>query len=466
MADPIEQFESLPLLSRAWAYQERLLSPRVLHFGPQEVLWECAQLLDCDCGGAAANNAEAAAPRHMSTYASRDTSGLLPPKVSHYAALYLGGVVATAARTKKSKKKTAKVAEPKRRRKLLARWEEMVGEYTHRSLTFPSDRLPAFSGVAAEMIEVLGGSARYLAGQWEETLPAALLYERTNGSDPARLRIDDPRPAPSWSWASVDGPVHFFVPLAGSPAWAHDVVHAVVRDARCVPAGPDERGRVVRHESFLTLETELVPVVLCFDPGHPRLDPDRRCVPIRDAVARGEKGPKPVPGRFGRDSFMVRAKEEAAVQEKEEGKTKVKKGKERVEGEGEEEEEEEEEEYNEADHDEECDEEDYYEEHEEEEEEEWPRPPPEDPMLYFVPDVQLCDERGEWLWDGSDETCCAKITVSPDHALWLVLRRLPADGDGDGDGDNPPLLYERIGVVYDSNFALPSSGVKTCFRII
>lgn len=38
-----------PLLSRAWFYQERLLSPRVLHFGPKEILWECKESCSCQC---------------------------------------------------------------------------------------------------------------------------------------------------------------------------------------------------------------------------------------------------------------------------------------------------------------------------------------------------------------------------------------------------------------------------------
>lgn len=34
-----------PLLRRAWAYQERLLAPRVLHFGKDESVWECIRIL-------------------------------------------------------------------------------------------------------------------------------------------------------------------------------------------------------------------------------------------------------------------------------------------------------------------------------------------------------------------------------------------------------------------------------------
>jgi len=40
-----------PLLTRAWVFQERLLAPRVLHFSHQELVWECAQCGDCQCGG-------------------------------------------------------------------------------------------------------------------------------------------------------------------------------------------------------------------------------------------------------------------------------------------------------------------------------------------------------------------------------------------------------------------------------
>lgn len=43
--------DPFPLLSRGWFYQERLLSPRVLHFGPKELLWECDELTACECGG-------------------------------------------------------------------------------------------------------------------------------------------------------------------------------------------------------------------------------------------------------------------------------------------------------------------------------------------------------------------------------------------------------------------------------
>jgi hypothetical protein len=40
-----------PLLKRGWVFQERLLAPRVLHFGPHELWWECLEKVDCECSG-------------------------------------------------------------------------------------------------------------------------------------------------------------------------------------------------------------------------------------------------------------------------------------------------------------------------------------------------------------------------------------------------------------------------------
>ncbi|KXJ94931.1 heterokaryon incompatibility protein-domain-containing protein [Microdochium bolleyi] len=368
-AKPAEQKDSFPLLARAWGYQERLLAPRVLHFGPQEVFWECMQILDCDCGGIK----DASLTQHMGVYASRDTTGQLPPKVSHYAALHVG----------RSTKST--INQAKRREKLLARWQEMVEEYTNRSLTFSTDRLPAFSGVAAEMVDALG--MRYLSGQWEETLPQALLFERTNATDMAMLAIDDVRPAPSWSWASPDTPVRFLVPLAGPPEWEKPVVHAKVLEVRSTPSGTDQRGQVKRSESFLMLSAELVRASLCVEDDS-NLRRNKPWMHIGYAVAKGIKGPQAALGQLGLGSFIIHVRKHEPVM--------------------------------------------------------------------FVPDVRLCDERGEWIWKDEDEIWCARIMDSGETKYWLVLRRI-------GEEDS---TYERIGVVGNSMATWSSLDDKTSIKIV
>lgn len=37
-----------PLNRRAWVFQERLLAPSILHFCPQEVLFECCETAACE----------------------------------------------------------------------------------------------------------------------------------------------------------------------------------------------------------------------------------------------------------------------------------------------------------------------------------------------------------------------------------------------------------------------------------
>lgn len=39
-----------PTLERAWCFQERLLSKRVVHFTKSEMLWDCKSICHCECG--------------------------------------------------------------------------------------------------------------------------------------------------------------------------------------------------------------------------------------------------------------------------------------------------------------------------------------------------------------------------------------------------------------------------------
>lgn len=96
-------------------------------------------------------------------------------------------------------------------------WRGTVQDYTERAMTDPGDKLLAIAGVAKQFRGLYSGS-RYLAGMWEESLIVDLTWEVTVGFDPsgptAATSADDglrPRPAvyraPSWSWAAVDGAI-------------------------------------------------------------------------------------------------------------------------------------------------------------------------------------------------------------------------------------------------------------------
>ena len=40
----------MPVLSRAWCFQERLLALRTVHFTPEEMIWECSNTIWRECG--------------------------------------------------------------------------------------------------------------------------------------------------------------------------------------------------------------------------------------------------------------------------------------------------------------------------------------------------------------------------------------------------------------------------------
>jgi hypothetical protein len=83
-------------------------------------------------------------------------------------------------------------------------WLRLVQEYSRRRLTFADDRLLAISGLGDRFGRIISGN--YLAGLWESQLPYGLLWICLV----PQIRPTNER-APSWAWASIDGPVSYEV---------------------------------------------------------------------------------------------------------------------------------------------------------------------------------------------------------------------------------------------------------------
>lgn len=154
-----------PLLQRAWVYQERVLSPRTLHFGHQEVLWECMSQTSCECS--LWPQPEQACPRFDCRSQSR-----------------IRGWTA---------------------QDLVKEWHRAVSEYSTLALTKSSDRLPAIAGIARQMQKLRRGED-YFAGLWRESCLEDLLWFHNCQQGPGGYRecVRDTLCAPSWSWACVD----------------------------------------------------------------------------------------------------------------------------------------------------------------------------------------------------------------------------------------------------------------------
>ncbi|KAF2032785.1 HET-domain-containing protein, partial [Setomelanomma holmii] len=164
----------LPLLKRAWAFQERLLSPRVVHFADDMLYWECKEITACELDNYNVHENALRDPIRMSR-GSNDPE-LLP---------YDG---------------------PKRRgddhkSRVRRNWHLIVRQYTRCNLTFRQDMLPALQGVANYVQNERKCS--YYAGIWEDNAWFDLLWYL---KEPAAARNPQYR-APSWSWASTEGGV-------------------------------------------------------------------------------------------------------------------------------------------------------------------------------------------------------------------------------------------------------------------
>lgn len=164
-----------PLHHRGWVLQERLLAPRVLHFTETQILWECDTTQKSEIfpqGILAFLGPPLGAYRRLTLWPdSTDTikNGMMAPMV-------------------------------------FGMWKAIVETYSECRLTYPSDKLVAISGLAVLFQELTEDI--YLAGLWKSRLLDCLVWEVRwyveRISKPATYR------APSWSWASIDGPI--FVP--------------------------------------------------------------------------------------------------------------------------------------------------------------------------------------------------------------------------------------------------------------
>ncbi|KAK0614732.1 heterokaryon incompatibility protein-domain-containing protein [Immersiella caudata] len=181
-----------PLLDRAWCFQERMLSTRILHLHGEEMIWECAAGSACECTmdqetlKATLGHAEwNELPFYRLGYKQKVARVLASPLSSPNA----DPVLATT------------------REQIFETWRKVVQTYSRMSLTKEDDRFAALAGLAQRFKDVLG--CRYLAGLWdnEQELPKLLLWAQyATGRAAPSQNPDEARRVPgipTWSWASV-----------------------------------------------------------------------------------------------------------------------------------------------------------------------------------------------------------------------------------------------------------------------
>lgn len=216
---------SAPLSLRGWTLQEAVLSPRTLFYGASQIYWSCPE-----------------------TYHAADGLCLhLKAPQSQYPA------ISQLLHTHTSPTATSPTTNDTPT--LLEEYYALVAEYSNRTLSFPSDKFPALSGLARRLQPAL--QTEYLAGLWLSDIHRGLLWFPEVGFAPHVV----PSRAPSWSWAATDERVLFEFVDPRDAGWTERPSGGMVevKGREVVLAGADGFGGVVSGR--LVVETRLMELV-------------------------------------------------------------------------------------------------------------------------------------------------------------------------------------------------------------
>jgi hypothetical protein len=230
---PYDPITLQPLSTRGWVLQERILSPRTIHYGLDQMYWECTVCLLAEDGsrsGASDYNMAKLIEGQRLPFEKHGlgsiTTGIsciegYPPLPGHPIGRWEGG------------------------------WLGVVEDFTKRHLTKSEDKLPALSGLANHLATITGDV--YYAGLWRAHILEDLhwrVYARVEnrvqvsggfahiyGEQKCTPCKPSTYRAPSWSWASLDAHINF-VHLDFSRIVAEFI------DAHIMPVGKDPFGRV------------------------------------------------------------------------------------------------------------------------------------------------------------------------------------------------------------------------------
>lgn len=166
-----EAVEDVIWNERAWTMQERFLSRRTIHFSKHQIYWECQTGKLSETG-------------ELIQYAPITPPDPPWPSIAESIDNQLSLLFLDM---------------------MYEWWYIIAARYSIRKLTYPSDKLPALSGLAAQMSSSITPftSDRYLSGIWERDLFYGLLW-CYNDMKNHKCHVSR---APSWSWAKCDGQV-------------------------------------------------------------------------------------------------------------------------------------------------------------------------------------------------------------------------------------------------------------------
>lgn len=208
----VEMFNE-PLTDRAWCFQERILSRRILHFTKSQMYFECLQGTFGEDG---------LTLPYRSTHIGKDTVVMSAP----------------------GERSTRNMEDA------LLQWTDLLHRYGARKLTYPSDKLPALSAIAEIHQRLLDDE--YVAGLWKRSILEGLCWSSPRSSQPLGLTAAKYR-APSWSCDAVDGFSWHGLKRPWTPM-------AVIKDSQVVLDGTNPFGNV--KDAWIKVSAPLTPLTI------------------------------------------------------------------------------------------------------------------------------------------------------------------------------------------------------------
>jgi hypothetical protein len=216
------EVSNAPLNKRAWVFQERIFSPRVLHFTRTQLFWECREKEASECFPNGFPDSIKRMGTKFKNYHTPPSQLELKPLPS---------------------------IPP------LDIWAGIFSVYNGGKLTRRSDKLIAISGLAREMQLLIQDD--YHAGLWRGQMETQLLWHVKD----TVLAKPKAYQAPSWTWASVDAELFPPAPMIGF----QDKVSTLIKiiDVRTIPLDCDNFGRI--KDGYIVVQGRLLKALIQVD---------------------------------------------------------------------------------------------------------------------------------------------------------------------------------------------------------
>ncbi|KAL2207095.1 HET-domain-containing protein, partial [Sarocladium strictum] len=208
----VQRFDQL--YSRAWVLQESILARRTLDCARDQLFWRCDELV------ASEELPRGLPPVNLGTmcHPSRGIMG------THNEVSSIRSMIQNMKKWQVSNEKIMNSVKSELRGQDAAYlqenygrsspgglWGSLVEIYSRMSFTYDSDRPVAISGIIKSFQPFLG---EYWAGMWQDLIPGHLVWSIRSFSalystEPSPCYRPSVKRAPSWSWLSLEGPVHY-----------------------------------------------------------------------------------------------------------------------------------------------------------------------------------------------------------------------------------------------------------------